>query len=272
MKRIESAANAHFKLVRQLVDSSRERRKSGLTVLDGIHLVQSYQSGVGTPGEVWVSETGIINNEIKQILKGISSSQILLVSNRLFDQLSPVATPTGIIAVVKTPQTRPAPADMDACVLLEDIQDPGNLGSILRTAAAAGVRHVLLSKQSVHAWSPRVLRAGMGAHFMLEIHEQADLLAIATAFKGKVVAASRGASHSLYQCDLAGKVAVLFGNEGDGLSRELKAAAHEEVSIPMPGGVESFNVAAAVAVCLFERVRQLSAIGDCGQSGPFVPM
>lgn len=259
MKRIESAANPGFRLLRQLVDSSRERRKSGLTVLDGIHLIQSYQSGVGAPEQVWVSDAGMENNEIKQIVKGISSSRISLLSNRLFDQLSQVATPTGIIAAVKTPRPRPAPADMEACVLLEDIQDPGNLGSTLRTAAAAGVRHVLLSRHSVHAWSPRVLRAGMGAHFMLEIHEQADLLAIASAFKGKVVAASRGAPRSLYGCDLTGRVALVFGNEGSGLSRALRAAAHDEVSIPMPGGVESLNVAAAVAVCLFERVRQLAA-------------
>jgi TrmH family RNA methyltransferase len=149
---------------------------------------------------------------------------------------------------------------MPACVLLEGIQDPGNVGSILRTAAAAGVRHVLLSESSVHAWSPRVLRAGMGAHFMLEIHEQADLIAVATAFRGRVVAASRGAPRFLYECDLTGKVALLFGNEGGGLSRSLRAVAHDEVSIPMPGGSESLNVAAAVAVVLFERVRQLTAM------------
>ena len=258
MKKIESAANPRFKLLRQLVDSSRERKKAGLTVLDGIHLVQAYQNSIGVPEEIWVSTIGSEHIEIKQILKAIPSSQVLLLGDSLFDQLSQLATPTGVIAVVKTPRPRPAPADMAACVLLEDIQDPGNLGSILRTATAAGVRHVLLSKNSVHAWSPRVLRAGMGAHFMIEIHEQADLLAIAKAFKGRVVATSRGAARSLYGCDLAGKVALLFGNEGVGLSRALKAAAHDEVSIPMPGGVESLNVAAAVAVCLFERVRQLA--------------
>jgi TrmH family RNA methyltransferase len=259
VKKIESAANPRFKLLRQLVDSSRERKKAGLTVLDGIHLVQAYQNGIGAPEEIWVSASGSDNTEIKQILNNIPSSQVLLLGDSLFDQLSQLATPTGVIAVVKTPRPRPAPAGMPACVLLEDIQDPGNLGSILRTAAAAGVRHVLLSKNSVHAWSPRVLRAGMGAHFMIEIHEQADLLAIAQAFKGKVVATSRGAARSLYGCDLAGNVALLFGNEGGGLSRALKAAAHDEVSIPMPGGIESLNVAAAVAVCLFERVRQQAA-------------
>jgi TrmH family RNA methyltransferase len=256
VKKIESAANPRFKRLRQLVDSSRERKKSGLTVLDGTHLVQSYQSGIGAPEEIWVSATGSNNNEIKQILKN-NSPPVLLVGDSLFNQLSQLETPTGIIAIVKTPRPRPAPAEMPACVLLEDIQDPGNLGSILRTAAAAGVRHVLLSKNSVHAWAPRVLRAGMGAHFMLEIHEQADLLAIATAFKGKVIAASRSASRSLFDTDLTGRVAFAFGNEGAGLSPGLMRSASSTVAVPMPGKLDSLNVAAAAAVCLFERVRQL---------------
>ena len=254
-------ANPGFKALRELVDSSRERKQSGLSILDGIHLVQAYQSGVGLPEEVWLSESGLENNEIKHIIKDIPSSRILLLSDGLFAQLSHVVTPTGIVAVVKTPRPRPVPAQMETCLMLEDLQDPGNLGSILRTAAAAGVRHVLLSKNSVHAWSPRVLRAGMGAHFMLEIHEQADLAATAKAFKGQVVATSRGATRSLYGCNLSGNVALLFGNEGSGLSRALRGAAHAEVSIPMPGKLESLNVAAAVAVCLYERVRQLQASG-----------
>ena len=262
MKKIESAANPHFKLLRELIDSSRQRRSSGLSVLEGIHLVQAYQAGKGAPEQLWVSEMGAKNIEINQIVNGCSSSQILLLADRLFNQLSQVATPTGIVAVVKTPRPQPVPADMRVCVLLENIQDPGNVGTILRTAAAAGVRHVLLSNTSVHAWSPRVLRAGMGAHFALEIHEQADLQAVATSFKGRVLATRRGATRSLYRCDLTGNVAMLFGNEGSGLSPGLRAVAHEEVSIPMPGGSDSLNVAAAVAVCLFERVRQLQAVQD----------
>ena len=261
MKRISSAANPGFKALRELVDSSRERRQSGLSILDGIHLVQAYQGGVGVPEEIWLSESGLENNEIKQIIKEIPSSRILLLSDSLFAQLSHVVTPTGIVAVVKTPRPRPAPAQMEACLMLEDLQDPGNLGSILRTAAAAGVRHVLLSKSSVHAWSPRVLRAGMGAHFMLDIHEQVDLAATARAFKGQVVATSRNAARSVYDADLAGNVALLFGNEGSGLSRALRGGAHAEVSIPMPGKLDSLNVAAAVAVCLFERVRQRRVAG-----------
>ena len=261
MKKITSASNPAFKRLRQLVESSRERRLSGLSVLDGIHLVQAYQGGGHRPEQLVVSEAGLKNNEIKQIVNKLSSIEILEVGDGLFKQLSQLATPSGILAVVKTPRPQPVPRDMDSCVLLEDLQDPGNLGSILRVAAAAGVRHVLLSRNSVHAWSPRVVRAGMGAHFMLDIHEQADLLTAASSFDGKVLAASRGAARSLYDTDLTGNVAFAFGNEGAGLSSPLRAAAHAEISIPMPGGTESLNVAAAAAVCLFERVRQLAAGG-----------
>jgi TrmH family RNA methyltransferase len=258
VKKISSSANADFKELRELVDSSRERKKAGLTVLEGIHLVQAYRTNAGTPERIVVSEAGLLNNEIKQILKEYSSSQILQIGDGLFKQLSQLATPTGLLAVVKTPSQQSVPAALDSCILLEDIQDPGNLGSILRAAAAAGIGHVLLSKNSVQAWSPRVVRAGMGAHFMLQIYEQADLLATAASFKGKVLAASRKAPQSLFDADLRGKIAFAFGNEGAGLSRPLRAAAQAEVSIPMPGKTESLNVAAAVAVCLFERVRQLA--------------
>ena len=257
MKRITSAGNPRFKALRELVVSSRERKKSGLTVLDGVHLVSAYRSGIGAPEQLVISDTGSKNNQIKQLVGDFPAIEAVLLSDALFKQISQLVTPTGIVAVVRTPRPDPVPADMDACVMLEDLQDPGNLGSILRSAAAAGVRHVLLSRNAVHAWSPRVLRAGMGAHFMLQIHEQADLNAAARAFKGTVIATAGSAPRSLYDADLRGRVALLFGNEGGGLSPALKATAGMEVSIPMPGNTESLNVAAAAAVCLFERVRQL---------------
>jgi TrmH family RNA methyltransferase len=140
--------------------------------------------------------------------------------------------------------------------MLEDIQDPGNIGSILRSAAAAAVSEIYLSSGCVHAWSPRVLRAGMGAHFALQIHEGVDLAGLIERYRGTVVAAVGNAARSLYSVDLRREVALLFGNEGAGLSARLREAAHLRVSIPMPGRVESLNVAAAAAVCLFERVRQ----------------
>ncbi len=257
MKKIVSADNPRFKALHKLAQSSRERRRQGLSLLDGAHLVTAYRDHHGVPQQLVVSESGSGDPEIRALVSSLTAAHPLLLADGLFSRISPVSTPSGVLAVVPTPRPPVLPDAIDACVLLEDVQDPGNLGSILRSAAAAGIEHVFLSGHSVHAWSPRVLRAGMGAHFMLEIHERTDLLALARGFDGKVVAASFHAGQTIYDTDLRGKVALVFGNEGAGLSPALAGAAHELVAIPMPGPVESLNVAAAAAVCLFERVRQL---------------
>jgi TrmH family RNA methyltransferase len=259
VKEIRSRDNPRYKALQRLVQSSQERRRMGLSVLDGTHLVAAYCEHVGQPEHVIVNRAGLANPEVQAILETSGLAAPTVLGDALFREVSSVATPTGIIAVVKTPPPGPVPAGIDACVMLEALQDPGNLGSILRSCAAAGVQHVFLSRGSVHAWSPRVLRAGMGAHFSLCVHERVDLLAAAHGFKGKVIATCGGARHSLYDADLRGNVALVFGNEGSGLSPALRAAAHVEISIPMPGATESLNVAAAVAVCLFERIRQLAA-------------
>jgi TrmH family RNA methyltransferase len=257
MKPISSAANPRYKALRSLAQSSQARRRTGLTVLDGVHLAAAYREHVGMPRSIAVSRSGLANPEVRAVLDTMSEVETLALTDALFEALSSVATPTGIVAVVETPRPRAASQGVDACVMLEDLQDPGNLGSILRSCAAAGVKHVWLSKRSVHAWSPRVLRAGMGAHFMLSLYEDADLLAAARDFPGTLLATRARAERTVFDIDLTGRVGFLFGNEGAGLSAALLRAAQSVVSIPMPGKAESLNVAAAAAVCLFERVRQL---------------
>lgn len=258
-KTVTSGENPRYKELRRLAQSAQARRKSGLSVLDGAHLVAAYQQHHGAPQQLVVSRSGMEDPQIRGLAEGLVGADTLLLADSLFRHVSPVETPTGILAVVRTPRPQPVPRDMDACVMLEDIQDPGNLGSMLRTCAAAGMRHVLLSTGSAHAWSPRVLRAGMGAHFALAVYEQADLPAAARAFRGTRVATRQGAAASVFSTDLKENVAFLFGNEGAGLSRELLGVADVVVSVPMPGPAESLNVAAAAAVCLFERVRQIAA-------------
>ena len=255
---IRSASNPRFRALLGLVQSSRERRRAGLSVLDGAHLVAVYQSRCGAPVEIVVSESGRANAEIAALLRAGPGQAPTLIADALFARLSSVVTPTGILALIRTPRPGPdtAPPRRGACLMLEDLQDPGNLGSILRSAAAAGLDNVMLSKNSVHAWSPRVLRAAMGAHFCLHIHEGVDLPAAARAFEGRVLATCQRADASVFDADLTADVAFVFGNEGGGVSPQLRAAADLEVAVPMPGPAESLNVAAAAAVCLFERVRQ----------------
>lgn len=254
-RQITSADNPRFRALVKLQRSSRERRKTGRSLLDGVRLVAAYLEHAGAPEELIVSETGASDAEIAALLAKVRLEPLVL-SDALFREVSSVTTPTGIVAVVETPRPHAAPPAPGPCVMLEDIQDPGNLGSILRSAAAAGIDEVYLSKTSVHAWSPRCLRAGMGAHFALRIYEGVDLHALVQSYPGSVVATVRRGATSVYQADLRGHVGLLFGNEGAGLSEALVRAAHRTVCIPMPGAAESLNVAAAAAVCLFERVRQ----------------
>lgn len=257
MKSITSADNPRFRALLKLAHSSRERRDAGLSLLDGIHLVAAYAEHIGAPDEIVLSRAGAENAEVAQLLATLKADSALLLSDALFRELSSVATPTGIIAVVPTPRVAAPQVLTGSSVWLEDIQDPGNVGSILRSAAAAGIATVCLSRHSVHAWSPRVLRAGMGAHFVLRVIEGADLTELAKGYAGRIIATGMGCGKAVFDADLSGDVALLFGNEGAGLSPALTALAHETVHIPMPGRAESLNVGAAAAVCLFERVRQL---------------
>jgi TrmH family RNA methyltransferase len=259
VKRIDSSANPRYKALRRLVESSRERARSGLSILDGAHLVAAYLDHAGQPEQLAVSRAGAQDPEIRALLARMADVDAVVLGDAQFTTLSSVVTPTGILAVVKTPRPQPHPRAMQACVMLEELQDPGNLGSILRSCAAAGVDHVLLSRGSAHAWSPRVLRAGMGAHFALAIYEGTDLRGAARDFGGERVATRPGAPQSIYESDLKGRIALMLGNEGAGLSADLLAAADRVVSIPMSGKAESLNIAAAAAVCLFERVRQMGA-------------
>ncbi len=256
---ISSAENPRFKRLFKLAHSTRERTRSRLMVLDGAHLVIAYRDRIGWPEEIAVSQSAVDDAEIKALLAG--HAEPLALTDTLFRRLSTVDTPTGIVAIASTPEPRGVPGKTEACVLLEDIQDPGNLGSILRSSAAAGIDHVFLSKGSAQSWSPRVLRAGMGAHFALQLHEHCDLVDVARQLSRTVIASAQRGRKSIYDIDVSGSVAFVFGNEGAGLSQAMLEAAHEVVCIPMSGKVESLNVAAAAAVCLYERVRQRSAKG-----------
>ncbi len=257
MKTITSADNPRYRALLKLAQSSRERRTAGLSILDGIHLVAAYAQHVGAPSEIVLSRSGAENAEVMQLLPSLGSGSPLLLTDVLFRELSSVTTPTGILAVVPTPRVAMPGRLAGASVWLEDIQDPGNLGSILRTAAAAAIPTVCLSARSVHAWSPRVLRAGMGAHFSVQIIESADLQQLAQGYAGRIIATAAGRGTPVFDARLDGEVALLFGNEGAGLSAAAIALAHETVQIPLPGEAESLNVGAAAAVCLFERVRQM---------------
>ncbi|MDD4930329.1 MAG: RNA methyltransferase [Gallionella sp.] len=256
MKLICSRDNPFFKQLLKLTESARQRGRAGQTLLDGAHLLAAYLDADGVPLHVLLNAAALQDNEIAALLARMNTVQVTQLDDRLFAELSDLKTPTGILALIELPCATFLASSCNFALLLEDIQDPGNLGSMLRSAAAAGCDTVFLSPACADAWSPRVLRAAMGGHFCLNIIEQADLAGVAKSFPGMLLATSLKAELSLYECKLTGKIAFMMGNEGTGISDELLAEATHPVLIPMPGRVESLNVAAATAICLFEAVRQ----------------
>ncbi|AYH43160.1 rRNA methyltransferase [Azoarcus sp. DN11] len=260
LKAITSRDNPNVKRLHALATSSRERRSSGLTLLDGAHLVQAALDAGWSLRELVVSAQGLARPEIRRIVERCSSLPALQLTDPLFAHVSPVDSPSGILAVIDIPPSPMAKGLRDSLLVLDGVQDAGNLGTILRTAAAAGLKEVLLTPGCAQAWSPRVLRAGMGGHFCLRIHEHVQVAEALREYPGQVLATGLGAgARPLYDCDLRGSVAWLFGAEGQGLSAEVAALASGLVVIPMPGAVESLNVGAAAAICLFEQVRQQGA-------------
>jgi TrmH family RNA methyltransferase len=262
VKLISSRENALFRHAKALSHSSRERRKAGMALLEGVHLVSSYIAVHGMPQTLVVSESAQERGEIAQLLARAKAADLAVLADALFHEVSTFETPSGILALIAPPRPQAVPDDAPACLLLEDIQDPGNVGSIVRSAAASGVRHVLLSKGCAFAWSPKVLRAGQGAHFLLNIVEEADLVAFLRTYSGQALALTPHAGQTLYDIDMRPATALLIGNEGAGLSAPLLQAADRRVAIPMPGKTESINAAAAAAICLFEMVRQRHATSE----------
>jgi TrmH family RNA methyltransferase len=256
MKAVVSRDNADYKAVAKLVSSATQRKRSGLSVLDGPHLLAALLDSGAKPEALYVSRAGIDSPEIAKLAARSAPARVTLLADPLYDSLSTVESPTGVLSVVKTPPAGQAPGDSDFALLLEDIQDPGNVGTLLRSAAAAGVRDVLLSARCAFAWSPKVLRAAMGAHFAVNIAEGVDLAAWLATYRGTGVALAGESGRSLYDLDLRGPVAFVVGNEGAGLSPALRKAARERASIPMSPRMESLNAAAAGTVALFEAARQ----------------
>lgn len=256
MKYIQSRDNPFFKELTRLAGSARQRGKADQTLLDGAHLLAAYLDAGKQPQHILLNAAALHDAEISALLESAPGVPVTQLDDKLFAELSELKTPTGILAVIDLPQPAGTIAESRFALLLEDIQDPGNLGSMLRSAAAAGCDAVFLSIGCADAWSPKALRAAMGGHFALNIHERQNLPDLAKSFDGSLLAASLQARRSLYDCDLRGNVAFLVGNEGAGLSEALLNLATQQIRIPMQGKVESLNAAAATAICLFETVRQ----------------
>ncbi|GAB3411614.1 RNA methyltransferase [Massilia agilis] len=258
MKTITSRDNAFYKELKQLATSSQARRKAGQSLLDGVHLCQAWLDLRGAPVHCVVSEGVLANPEVDAVVRRCESlrAPVTVFPDALFAAISQVEHGINLAFVVATPRPAQPGALAQSAVLLDGVQDPGNVGSILRSAAAAGIKQVFCSAGTAFCWSPKVLRAAMGAHFVLEIFENVDLPQLVRDARVPVLATSGYAAERLYSLDLKRDVAWVLGHEGQGVTAEVLELATHRVAVPHAGKVESLNVAACAAVCFFEQLRQ----------------
>jgi RNA methyltransferase, TrmH family len=255
MTGVASRDNPRYRAVHRLAVSAPARRHAGRTLIEGVHLCSAYLVRFGAPALCVLAEGARATAEISAIAATLAARDTLVLADALFRSISQLEQGVGIAFVVDVPKASAVHRIDAPAILIDRLQDPGNLGSILRSAAAAGIGSVFCSHGTVAAWSPKVLRAGMGAHFALSIAEDCALAELVGGALIPVFATSSHAGESLYDADLSGPVAWMFGNEGEGIAAALLEGA-STLAIPLPGGMESLNVAAAAAICLFEGVRQ----------------
>ena len=232
-----------------------------MSLLDSEHLLEAYLNAGGQPHTLLRAASSPAERA-NGLAARCHAAKSMVLPDALFAELTPVATPTGVLAEAAWLEP-PAVNTTPLVIVLEHIQDPGNLGAMLRTGAAAGATLAVLSANCHDAWSPKALRGGQGAQFVLPMQMDADLPVWLNAFAGLSVALSldeiSGAEQNFYRMNFTGPVAFIVGNEGAGLSAPVMQAASVRARIPMPGKVESLNAAAALAIATFEAVRQRAA-------------
>ena len=228
---------------------SKERQQQGLYVVEGRKMfMEACELGLVQKAylsESYASECGSVTCEHE------------IVSDDVFNRIAETVTPQGVIALVKMPKrdVKDITENAQSLLLLEDLQDPGNLGTMIRTAEAAGMDGVILSKTSVDIYNPKVVRSTMGAVFRMPVFYVEDLTGLVRDINLKgfnTFATHLSARKNYFEADYSGKTAILIGNEGNGLSDEVTALAKEKVIIPMSGKVESLNASVAAALMMYE--------------------
>lgn len=249
---VTSRDNPALVRLRKLSAEPGGYRKTGSVWIEGDHLLRAARQRGWALGLVVITEAAMQDEALRMLAE--SAARVLVVPAALFKALSGLESPAQIGAELALPAA-PAIDTHAASVVLDRLQDAGNVGAILRSAAAFGVRQVLALKGTAALWSPKVVRAGQGAHFGLRLVEglaAADLDALAV----PLVATSSHDSQPLHRAALPDPCAWVMGHEGQGVSAELMARCALRVGIPQPGGEESLNVAAAAAICLYESERR----------------
>lgn len=257
---ITSRKNPKIQWVRELQSDPKSRRIEKAFVVEGVRLVEEaldsgwrlrlvlFSPGLSDRGMAVVARCQEVEVEVEQ------------TSDEVMRSASGTETPQGILAVVEKPEMQ-FPDRLGFGLILDQVRDPGNLGMILRTAAAAGVEGVFLTPESADPYSPKVLRAGMGAHFRLAFREAPwkEVQACIRRNGLEVFLADPGRGIPYFQANFRQPLALIIGGEAHGAGEEAFKAADQIISIPLASGVESLNTAAAAAILMFEVVRQREA-------------
>jgi len=256
MRHVISRDNPIVKTLRKLAGGTGRRGEPVL--LDGVHLCQAWLDQHGAPREAVFDAERLDRPELRALAARVPESRCVALDSRVLRDIASVESGQGVIFVVQPPDPE-LPARIDeSCVLFDRIQDPGNVGTLLRTCAAAGIKRVMLATGTAAAWSPKVLRSGQGAHFALQVHERVDLPSLLPRLSVPLVATALADAESLYEAPLPTPCAWVFGHEGQGVSADMLAAAALRVRIPHDEtAVESLNVGVAAAICLFEQRRRI---------------
>ena len=243
---IRSRDNARVKRWAKLAHDARLRRTERRVIIEGPHLIAAALAAGIQPVALIATQAALAKPEIAAL-----APQPVVLSAAAFGAIADADTPPGIAAEIALPQlAREGPA-----VFLQGVQDAGNVGAIIRSAAAFGVGEIVLDRHCADPWSPKVLRAGQGGHFALQITQVESLESELQSFPGRVVCTMPRGGQPLREADLSGRLGWLFGAEGAGVSPELQARAAARITIPLAEGSESLNVAATAAICLYVAFR-----------------
>jgi RNA methyltransferase, TrmH family len=247
MSVLSSRDNPRVRRWIRLARDARLRRKEQRALIEGPHLLAAALEHGHKPAVLLATEEGAADAEIARLISGFRP---VLLSRGVFQAIADAENPPGVAAEIPIP--RADRKDVPRAVFLEGVQDPANVGAIIRSAAAFGVGRVVLDRGCADPWSPRALRAGMGGHFALDIAQIEDLGKELDAFRGTVACTVPRGGVALGEAPLERNLAWLFGGEGRGLSDAIIQRADVRVTIPMAAGTESLNVAAATAICLYQ--------------------
>lgn len=252
---IRSRDNPKVRRWQRLCRDPRARRDEGRALIEGPNLLEAWTRLRGSPVTVMVDEVAWEDAGTRELLHRLGLDPVL-VAEAVMRTITDVRTPQGIAAEIVLPGAGGSLEEAALCVFLDGVQDAGNLGTILRSACAFGVSHVVAGPGCADPWSPKVLRAGAGAHASLEIFETGDLAGALHRFGGRVLCTAPDGGVPLHAADLSGRIGWMFGAEGQGVQPGLVALAAASVSIPMTAGTESLNVASSAAICLYETRRR----------------